>query len=588
MVEPLSRVRPSGDSQRPPLHRRVQRALNDLGPFGWHAVYFVSISLIASWILYGVGARTGARQGEKLGYLDAVFLGVTSVTGAGLGNVALSDLDKIQQIIAFLLILFGGHLWVSACVVNVQRAFLARKIHRRCLEEMKKKKDRLEEERRQLQLQDHQDQPGKVVGDEELEKQGITASSSEAAVACSLSPKFVSPAKHDASSQCSASDLAELGPPFDKLSLEDIPTDDETLSALTTLCWLLPAYMISFQLLGMIFIGSYITRSGMDIVAVNNLNPWWYALFNSVSAFNNSGMSLLDANMTPYATRGALVVWTQCVLIVAGNAGFPIFLRTILLFLPKTPGTKLLLHEVHGRRLFPYLLGFREFNWLLSMLLVLNLISWTVFEALAPYTPSIANLNLGQRFLSGLFQGLSVRSGGFGIVAIRELHVGVLLTYVVMLYISAFPIDVTRSPPGSAWNFIKQQLRGLMRAGDLRYLASAVWLICVIDGIGEDGVFGVVFEVASAFGCVGVSFGALGDTRLALVGDWRGGSKMVLAAVMLWGRVREARRGILTEWAKGTEMVTWYCGRRSEDGILEVKGKEIEEEENEEVRIEIV
>ncbi|KAI5786157.1 cation transport protein-domain-containing protein [Pyronema domesticum] len=585
MVEPLSRIRSPSERLRLPFHRRVQRTLNALGPFGWHAVYFASICLVASWILYGVGARAGAKRGEKLGYLDAVFLGVTSATGAGLGNVALSDLDKIQQIVAFLLILFGGHLWVSACVVNVQRAFLARKIHKRCLEEMKKKKKRLEDERRQLQLQDQQ---GKVEGDEELEKQGITASSSEAADVSSLSPKFVSPGHHDASSQCTAFDLVGMETPFDKLSLEDTPTDHDTLSALSTLCWLLPAYMTFFQLLGMICIGSYITRHGMDIVAVNNLNPWWYALFNSVSAFNNSGMSLLDANMSPYATRGALVVWTQCVLIIAGNAGFPIFLRTILLFLPKNAGTKLLLDETHGRRLFPYLFGFREFNWLLSMLLVLNLTSWTVFEALAPYTPSLANLNLGQRFLSGLFQGLSVRSGGFGIVAIRELHVGVLLTYVVMLYISAFPIDVTRSPPGSAWNFIKQQLRGLMRAGDLRYLASAVWLICVIDGIGEDEVFGVVFEVASAFGCVGVSFGALGDTRLALVGDWRGGSKLVLAGIMLWGRVREARRGILTEWGRETRERTWYGGIKEGTHDMGIGGKEIDEEENVVMRVEIV
>lgn len=50
-------------------------------------VYFSTLCLIASVIFYGVGKRAGARKGEEMGYLDALFLGVTSATGAGLGNV---------------------------------------------------------------------------------------------------------------------------------------------------------------------------------------------------------------------------------------------------------------------------------------------------------------------------------------------------------------------------------------------------------------------------------------------------------------------------------------------------------------------
>lgn len=50
-------------------------------------VYFLTLCLIASVIFYGVGKRAGARKGEEMGYLDALFLGVTSATGAGLGNV---------------------------------------------------------------------------------------------------------------------------------------------------------------------------------------------------------------------------------------------------------------------------------------------------------------------------------------------------------------------------------------------------------------------------------------------------------------------------------------------------------------------
>jgi len=64
-----------------------------IGPFGWHAVYFSVLCLLASFIFYGVGRRVEGKlgeaggTGERMSYLDALFLGVTSATGAGLGNV---------------------------------------------------------------------------------------------------------------------------------------------------------------------------------------------------------------------------------------------------------------------------------------------------------------------------------------------------------------------------------------------------------------------------------------------------------------------------------------------------------------------
>lgn len=51
--------------------------------------------LVASFIFYGVGRNVESKLGdadgigERMSYLDALFLGVTSATGAGLGNVRL-------------------------------------------------------------------------------------------------------------------------------------------------------------------------------------------------------------------------------------------------------------------------------------------------------------------------------------------------------------------------------------------------------------------------------------------------------------------------------------------------------------------
>ena len=204
--------------------------------------------------------------------------------------------------------------------------------------------------------------------------------------------------------------------------------------------------------------------------------------------------------------------------------------------------------------------------WLGSMLVLLNGINWVVFMGFSNTSPEVRALSIQHRMLAGLFQGLSVRSGGFGIVSVRNLHVGIQLVYTVMLYISAFPLALPlhAAKPESVFEFVVRQARGLMRAGDLRYLASAVLIICVLEQSPSVDVFAVVFEVSSAFGCVGVSFGGVKDGRLALVGDWSGGSKMVLAAVMLWGRVREVRRGILKGWG-------------DESGVMERDEEEDEE-----------
>lgn len=45
--------------------------------------------------------------------------------------------------------------------------------------------------------------------------------------------------------------------------------------------------------------------------------------------------------------------------------------------------------------------------------------------------------------MDGLFQAFAVRSGGFYVVTIADLHQGLLVLYVLMMYVSAFPVLVT-------------------------------------------------------------------------------------------------------------------------------------------------
>ena len=141
--------------------------------------------------------------------------------------------------------------------------------------------------------------------------------------------------------------------------------------------------------------------------------PRWVGAFNGVSAFNNSGMSLLDANMyVPFSYLEFCCGWafliadrilrvafqtsyfmliTMGMMILAGNCGYPIFLRliiwTLLTVLPKNE--RFSQHKVtlrflldHPRRCYTNLFPSRHTWWLLATLVVLNGTDWTAFEVL--------------------------------------------------------------------------------------------------------------------------------------------------------------------------------------------------------------
>jgi hypothetical protein len=57
-------------------------------------------------------------------------------------------------------------------------------------------------------------------------------------------------------------------------------------------------YFILFILCGIIGMGGWLEANHPDVTRSNGLSPFWTGAFFAVSAFVNSGMSLLDANMT--------------------------------------------------------------------------------------------------------------------------------------------------------------------------------------------------------------------------------------------------------------------------------------------------
>jgi Trk-type K+ transport system membrane component len=240
----------------------------------------------------------------------------------------------------------------------------------------------------------------------------------------------------------------------------------------------------------------------------------------------------------------------------------------------------------HPRRVYTNLFPSAPTWWLLLTLIVLNGTDWLAFELLNIGNDTVSSIPGGSRVLDGLFQALAVRSGGFYIVPIANLRIGTQVLYVLMMYISVYPVVITMrnsnvyeerslgiyaDDPDEQKNatdpelgtigrlrrtmtgrfktanetgsyFIRQQMRGQL-AHDLSWLAIAVLLIVCIENSSYENdpitfsVFNVVFEVVSGYGCVGITTG-LPDQAYSFSGAWHVVSKLILCAVMIRGRHR--------------------------------------------------
>ncbi|OAP65026.1 hypothetical protein AYL99_00998 [Fonsecaea erecta] len=379
--------------------------------------------------------------------------------------------------------------------------------------------------------------------------------------------------------------------------------------AIRLLSWLVPTYFVLFQLFGALGVGAWLTANRPNMTRKNGLNPFWTGAFFAVSAFNNSGMALLDANAVAL-NRSYYCLLTLSLLILAGNTLFPPFLRGILWTFKKlipedspSPAWQRRRRTIqfcldHPRRVYTNLFPSAATWWLVASVVVLNTVDWVAFELLNIGNQVVDSLPTGFRIVAGLFQAFAVRSGGFYVVSISGLRSGLLVLYVLMMYVSAFPVTMTirntnvyeeRSlgifadelpvyqenegaaredkkagflsglrrtitmthggggPAGSTpvWNrqdFVRLQLRSQL-GHDLWWIALAIFAITAIETgqFERDPVsfstFNIIFEAVSAYGCVGISVGVPWN-NYSFCGAWHLASKLILCAVMLRGRHR--------------------------------------------------
>ncbi|KAK6339309.1 low affinity potassium transporter [Orbilia javanica] len=373
--------------------------------------------------------------------------------------------------------------------------------------------------------------------------------------------------------------------------------------SLRTLGYILVGYFLFFQVFGIICLLPWIHTQlkYAAIVHEANQNLTWWTIFTSSSAFTDLGFTLTPDSMISFqAATWPLLLLSY--LIIIGNTGFPCMLRFIIWVLwklcPSNWVTKESLHFLlnHPRRCFTLLFPSIDTWWLFGVLVIMNATDVILFIVLDLNNPDITSLPVNTRILDAYFQAVSTRTAGFSVVNLANLHPAVQVSYLIMMYISVFPIAISvrktnvyeerslgiyadheEDADPNDHSFVGAHLRRQL-SFDLWYVFLGLFAICISEGArisSRDDFaftqFSCLFEVISAYGTVGLSLG-YPDVNTSFSGQFNTFSKIVIMAMMVRGRHRglpyELDRAILlpSESEKRTEVedVTLKLQRRTE------------------------
>ena len=264
----------------------------------------------------------------------------------------------------------------------------------------------------------------------------------------------------------------------------------------------------------------------------------WAAVFHSVSAFNNAGFALWPDSLVRYVGDPVvnLVIAAQ---FMVGGIGF-IVIGDIW---QKRNWRRLTLHS----------------KLMLTGTALLVAWGWFIIATLEWTNPAtLGGLSWGDKLLASFFQGVSPRTAGFNTIDINGLHDPTALVVILLMLVGGGSTSTAGGIKVTTFivlvltmiAFFKRRMalqifgRTLGVESVFRVMAlTAVSLLIVMTSIfvvsiSHDGaIFNLGFEVASAFGTVGLTRGTTGEL------DTLG--RCIIMAVMFIGRVGPLTLGFL-------------------------------------------
>ncbi|POS88031.1 hypothetical protein EPUL_000643 [Erysiphe pulchra] len=340
--------------------------------------------------------------------------------------------------------------------------------------------------------------------------------------------------------------------------------------SLKTLAVILVSYFFGFSILGVICLVPWILKNPNfgEVVTASGQGKVWWGFFTANSAFTDLGYTLTPDSMISFQ----LATWPLIVmsfLITIGNTGFPIMLRIIIWIGARiTPNDSGVQQELrflldHPRRCFTLLFPATATIWLTAVLILLNVTDVAFFIILDLGKEFLTHLPMRIRILNGFFQAVSTRTAGFSIVDLSKIHPAVQVSFLIMMYISIFPIAIsvrrtnvyeerslgiyslpteTEEEEEENHSYITTHLRQQL-SFDLWYICLGLFIIAIAEGArlqSEDSrftLFSIMFEIVSAYGTVGLSLGYT-TTNASLSSEFGVIGKIVIVAMQIRGRHR--------------------------------------------------
>lgn len=270
----------------------------------------------------------------------------------------------------------------------------------------------------------------------------------------------------------------------------------------------------------------------------------FYSLFNSVSAFCNAGFSTFAESLVNFR-ENPLIILTIAFLIIGGGLGFYVYIDLYHRYIKKDKKRL----SLHTKSVF-----------ITTFLLLLG---GTLLFLFSEYKDSMAGLTLKSKILQSFFQATTTRTAGFNTVDQSKLSPFGAILSMFLMFVGGSPggtaggIKTTTILAVILWQIA--YIRGKERVTIVNYKiperqlkkAFSVFLLSGITvllgtmaislseyaGIKAHGFMPYLFEIFSAFGTVGLSFGSFTTPFVSLSHDFTVLGKWIIILIMLTGKV---------------------------------------------------
>jgi trk system potassium uptake protein TrkH len=286
----------------------------------------------------------------------------------------------------------------------------------------------------------------------------------------------------------------------------------------------------------------------------------FYAVFHSISAFNNAGFALYSDNLMGF-TRDPLISGVIALLVILGGMGFLVQLNVVG-------------HLARGRR-HRLMVHSKLVLTMMAGLLLFGTLAYLGLEWSNPRT--LGPLPLWDKLLASFFQSVTTRTAGFNTLDYGAMGLPVLFISILLMFIGANPgstgggikTSTFYVMMASAWSMVRgrrdialfkrridtETVLRAMTVGLLSIGLVNVMLIALLLLNSRPDVLFVqlFFETVSAFGTVGLSM----NTTPLLNPD----QHMVLILLMFLGRIGPLTFAVAFSRPEGTELVRYPADR---------------------------